>query len=54
MSTDLLEASIGLLQLFAAIPMANTIIVSFIYRHKISPIFEKISEFHEKSKNFHN
>lgn len=49
-SIDLLETSIGIYQMIAIIPMANTIVMTFFCRHKIPPIFEKLSKFYEKCK----
>lgn len=51
-SIDLQRTMIVSPQVIAAIPMANTIVVTFFLRHKIPPIFEKLSKFYEKCINY--
>lgn len=51
MSIDLIEVLCGFYQAIAAITAANAIVVTFFFRHKIPPVFEKLSEFYEKCKN---
>lgn len=50
-SVDVLESLFGIYQTIGTIPMANTIIVAFLLRHKIPPVFEQLSDFYEKRMN---
>lgn len=47
-SIDVLESSFGIYQVTAAIPMANAIVVAYLFRQKIQSVFEKLLEFYEK------
>lgn len=51
MSINPLESLFGFYQSIGSIPMANAIIMTFIFRSKIPPIFEKLSHFYEKCMN---
>lgn len=48
MSTDFEGTAIAVCQIFAAMPMGNTIVVAFFFRHQIPSIFEKLSKIYEK------
>ncbi|XP_055310916.1 putative odorant receptor 69a [Sitodiplosis mosellana] len=50
-SHDLQDISIALFQFLATIPVANTIIVAFIHRHKIPAVLDKLSKFYGKYKD---
>lgn len=47
-SIDFQEFSSSLLFCIAAIPMANSIAMAFLYRHKIPAIFESLSKIYDK------
>lgn len=47
-SIDFQGFSIALDSVIAAIPMANSIAIAFLYRHKIPAIFEMLSEIYGK------
>lgn len=51
MTIDGLEVCVGIRQATATIPMANSIVVAFLRRHKIPPVYEKLSEFYDKCMN---
>lgn len=48
LSINLQAALIALHQVLATIPMANTIIMAFFYRHKIPPVFDKLTHIYKK------
>lgn len=50
-SVDLQETLVGLCQAIGVIPMTNSIVIAFVHRHKIPPIFEKLSEIYDKCMN---
>lgn len=47
-SHSLQDNSIALQELLAAIPVANTIIMAFLFRHKIPPMLGKLLGFYKK------
>lgn len=52
-SVDLQETLVGLCQTVGVIPMTNSIVIAFVLRHKISPVFEKLSEIYDKCMNLY-
>lgn len=52
MGVDLQEILDEFFEATAAAPMANIIVVSFFLRHKVSPIFKKLTKIYEKCMNF--
>lgn len=51
-SHSLQDLSIAFQEVLAAIPVANTIIMAFIFRHKIPPMLGTLLEFYEKRMEF--
>ena len=52
-STDSEGMFYVLYDILAATAMANTIIAAFVFRQKIPPLFEKLTEIYGECKNFH-
>lgn len=52
-SIDLQETLVGLCQTIGVIPMTNSIGIAFMLRHKIPPVFEKLSEIYDKCMNLY-